>query len=280
MMNRLNKIALVATLSLFGALPAFGGEISTNTAVMQAMDKITGQVDLIEVPVNQEVGFGTFSILVRECKTRTPEETPENFAFVDVVDHTTNRGNINIFKGWMISSSPALNPVAHPIYDVWLIKCIDRKVDTKKQMSTEQLAARDEIEMNRQVTPPNKTLIEPLEQPSSIDNNGEPTDLIPADIEDQKTDTDDEPILPPINNLTQQIDSNYEIPEEGEPEALINISDEPKVVAPAAQQADYETIENIPVSTPSVEPINAPSVQNNEDAISKLEKELSEKVNN
>ncbi len=279
-MNRLNKIALVATLSLFGALPAFGGEISTNTAVMQAMDKITGQVDLIEVPVNQEVGFGTFSILVRECKTRTPEETPENFAFVDVVDHTTNRGNINIFKGWMISSSPALNPVAHPIYDVWLIKCIDRKVDTKKQMSTEQLAARDEIEMNRQVTPPNKTLIEPLEQPSSIDNNGEPTDLIPADIEDQKTDTDDEPILPPINNLTQQIDSNYEIPEEGEPEALINISDEPKVVAPAAQQADYETIENIPVSTPSVEPINAPSVQNNEDAISKLEKELSEKVNN
>ncbi len=279
-MNRLNKIALVATLSLFGALPAFGGEISTNTAVMQAMDKITGQVDLIEVPVNHEVGFGTFSILVRECKTRTPEETPENFAFVDVVDHTTNRGNINIFKGWMISSSPALNPVAHPIYDVWLIKCIDRKVDTKKQMSTEQLAARDEIEMNRQVTPPNKTLIEPLEQPSSIDNNGEPTDLIPADIEDQKTDTDDEPILPPINNLTQQIDSNYEIPEEGEPEALINISDEPKVVAPAAQQADYETIENIPVSTPSVEPINAPSVQNNEDAISKLEKELSEKVNN
>lgn len=279
-MNRLNKIALVATLSLFGALPAFGGEISTNTAVMQAMDKITGQVDLIEVPVNQEVGFGTFSILVRECKTRTPEETPENFAFVDVVDHTTNRGNINIFKGWMISSSPALNPVAHPIYDVWLIKCIDRKVDIKKQMSTEQLAARDEIEMNRQVTPPNKTLIEPLEQPSSIDNNGEPTDLIPADIEDQKTDTDDEPILPPINNLTQQIDSNYEIPEEGEPEALINISDEPKVVAPAAQQADYETIENIPVSTPSVEPINAPSVQNNEDAISKLEKELSEKVNN
>ena len=279
-MNRLNKPAVTAILSLFATFSAFAGEISTNTAVMQAMDKITGQVDLIEVPVNQEIGFGTFSILVRECKTRTPEETPENFAFVDVVDHTTH-GNINIFKGWMMSSSPALNPVAHPIYDVWLIKCVDRKTDIKKRMSAEQLAARDKIEMNRQVAPLNKTLIEPLDQSSSIDNNGEPTALIPDDIE-QKGNTDDEPLLPEINNITPQIDSNYEIPEEGEPEALINIPDEPKVIAPTAQQADYETIENIPVSVDVAKPdiVIASPEPDTDDVISKLESELSAKVNN
>ena len=278
-MNRLNKLALTATLSLFTTFSATAGEISTNTAVMQAMDKITGQVDLIEVPVNQEVGFGTFSIVVRECKTRTPEETPENFAFVDVVDRTTDRGNINIFKGWMISSSPALNPVAHPIYDVWLIKCVDRKTDIKKRMSAEQLAARDEIEMNRQIAPQNKNLIEPIEQSSTIDNDGEPTALIPDNIE-QTTGNEDEPLLPAINNITPQIDSNYEIPEEGEPEALINISDEPQNISPATSTPEYETIENIPVVVDSPKPDAEQQVPDTEDIISKLESELSAKVNN
>lgn len=50
------------------------------------MDKITGMVRVIDLPVNSEVKYGSFSIVVRSCKTRPPEETPENFAFVDIVD--------------------------------------------------------------------------------------------------------------------------------------------------------------------------------------------------
>lgn len=274
-MNKINKFLLTTACLTFTYTTAFGEEISTNTAVMQAMDKITGQVDLIEIPVNQEVGFGTFSILVRECKTRSPEETPENFAFVDVVDNTISHGSINIFKGWMLSSSPALNPVAHPIYDVWLIKCIDRKVNTKKQMSAEQLTARDQIEMNRQTAPAIKET--PYELSSAIENNGEPTNLIPSDIEQKVSKaatTAEGPILPEINNINQHIDSNYEIPEEGEPEALIDIPDEqPTPVAPSVQPADYE---NFSYS----EQVPSTSVENQHDTISRLERELSEKVNN
>ena len=274
-MNKLNKYTLSTAISLIAAFPAFGDEIATNTAVMQAMDKITGQVDLIEVPVNQEVTFGTFSILVRECKTRSPEETPENFAFVDVVDNTISHGSINIFKGWMLSSSPALNPIAHPIYDVWLIKCIDRKTDTSKRLSDKELAARDEIEMNRQVIPEPK--ISP-EQPSTIDNNGEPTALIPADIETQNSDADKEAVSGQINDIPTQIDSNYEIPEEGEPEALINFPDEQPINPQITQPADYETIENI--STISTQPAEHQTEETQQDVISKLESELSAKVNN
>ena len=28
-----------------------------------------------------------------------------------------------IFSGWMFASSPALNPLEHPVYDVWVIDC-------------------------------------------------------------------------------------------------------------------------------------------------------------
>ena len=29
----------------------------------------------------------------------------------------------NIFDGWMIASSPALNPLDHSRYDVWALRC-------------------------------------------------------------------------------------------------------------------------------------------------------------
>ncbi len=119
-------------------------EIQTNMARMQAMDKVTGKVSEIDVPVNGETVFGSFSIVVRYCATRSPEETPENFAFVDVVDNYKTENPVNVFKGWMMSSSPALNAVEHPIYDVWLLNCYDGDISKMKLLSAEELKARDE----------------------------------------------------------------------------------------------------------------------------------------
>ena len=36
----------------------------------------------------------------------------------------------NIFRGWMFASSPALNALEHPVYDVWVIDCKTRAVDS------------------------------------------------------------------------------------------------------------------------------------------------------
>ncbi len=118
-------------------------QLEMNTAQLQAMDKITGRVSEIEVPVNGEVKFGSFSIVVRSCKATPPEETPENYAFVDVADTTKDGKLYNIFKGWMMSSSPALNAVEHPIYDVWLLKCVNKNIDKSRLLSQESLSERD-----------------------------------------------------------------------------------------------------------------------------------------
>ena len=130
----------------FSTLSAGATEISTNIARMQAMDKITGTVRVIDLPVNSEVKYGSFSIVVRSCKTRPPEETPENFAFVDIIDDYKSANPVNIFRGWMVSSSPSLNPVEHPIYDIWLLNCENGKVDPRlKIMTPEELKARNQI---------------------------------------------------------------------------------------------------------------------------------------
>lgn len=37
---------------------------------------------------------------------------------------------VNIFRGWMFASSPALNALEHPVYDVWVIDCKTRDAES------------------------------------------------------------------------------------------------------------------------------------------------------
>ena len=142
----------------FCVCPASAGEIDTNMGQFQAMDKITGRVSIIEVPVGGMVEFGSFSVVLRSCKTRSPEEVPENFAFVDVADKSFGGEEYNIFKGWMFSSSPAVNAVEHPIYDVWLLKCFDGDVKGKTLLSAEALAERDNLPRLSEVVALNESM--------------------------------------------------------------------------------------------------------------------------
>ena len=120
MKKRTSLVAICAAVAGMAAAPAFAAEISTNAALMQAMDKVTGRVNKITVPVNSKIAFGDFSLVLRACKKRPAEETPENFAFVDVADKSFGTDEYSIFRGWMLSSAPGMNAIQHPIYDVWL----------------------------------------------------------------------------------------------------------------------------------------------------------------
>ena len=138
------SVAIATTVSLI-SLSAFAAEIPTNAALMQAMDKVTGRVNKITVPVKGKIAFGDFSLVLRACKKRPAEETPENFAFIDVTDKSFGSDEYNIFRGWIISSTPGINAIEHPIYDVWLLECINTKVNEKELVSVEELAKRDSM---------------------------------------------------------------------------------------------------------------------------------------
>lgn len=120
-------------------------EISTNAALMQAMDKVTGRVNKITVPVNSKVTYGDFSLVLRACKKRSAEETPENFAFIDVADKSFGKDEYNIFRGWVLSSTPGISAIEHPIYDIWLLECIDTEIDKKMLLTEAELEARNKL---------------------------------------------------------------------------------------------------------------------------------------
>ncbi len=92
-------------------------------AVLRGLDKVTGRATDVFAPSGVPVRFGSLSITVRYCHTVPPEEPPETTAFLQVDDVDPQNHATRIFSGWMFASTPALNAVEHPIYDVWVITC-------------------------------------------------------------------------------------------------------------------------------------------------------------
>ncbi|MEO1038325.1 MAG: DUF2155 domain-containing protein [Pseudomonadota bacterium] len=99
-----------------------------SVAVLRGLDKVTARTRDFEAPVGEVVEFGALSLTVQYCRKRPPEEPPEVFAFIEIDDRRTDGSGREtegeqVFSGWMFASSPALNALEHPVYDVWVIDC-------------------------------------------------------------------------------------------------------------------------------------------------------------
>ena len=91
--------------------------------MMRGLDKITGRPTSITAQIGKPVQFATLTITARFCYSTPQSETPETAAFVQIEDHRPDQPARRIFSGWMYASSPGLNGVEHPLYDVWVISC-------------------------------------------------------------------------------------------------------------------------------------------------------------
>ena len=91
---------------------------------LKGLDKITGKASIIMAPLNVPVKFATLTITARTCYSTPPSETPETSAFLQIIDHRPDQPERRAFSGWMYASTPGLNSLQHPLYDVWVISCI------------------------------------------------------------------------------------------------------------------------------------------------------------
>jgi hypothetical protein len=100
-----------------------------DTAVLRGLDKVTATTRDFEAPVGEDVSFFALTINVKRCAKRPPEMQPETIVGMEVFDRQTDGagneiGSKRIFSGWMFGSSPGLNPLEHPVYDVWVVDCL------------------------------------------------------------------------------------------------------------------------------------------------------------
>jgi hypothetical protein len=115
-------LVVVLFLSVAGARDAQAA-IEGDTVVLQGLDKVTARVWSFDVRIGDTVRFGTLEIQPRFCERTPPEEPPESKAFMDIYEVREGEERSDLFHGWMFASSPALNALEHPVYDVWLLDC-------------------------------------------------------------------------------------------------------------------------------------------------------------
>ena len=100
--------------------------IEKKYASFKLLNKTTNKVSTKEIMVSSKISWETLNIEVLYCGSTPPTEIPEDYVLIDVYD-TINNENTNIYKGWMISSSPDVTPLENPIYDLWLVDCSNDK---------------------------------------------------------------------------------------------------------------------------------------------------------
>jgi hypothetical protein len=123
-----NSAWLVPLLAALSAAPAVAQStaplaVAGAVGVLQTLDKVTGRVRVLEAPVGEPVQFGPLTIVVRACRKRAPEEPPETAAFLEIVERKNGEAPVDLFKGWMFASSPAVSALEHPVYDGWVNDC-------------------------------------------------------------------------------------------------------------------------------------------------------------
>lgn len=105
--------------------------IRGKAAVLRTLDKVTATTKDYTVKVGDTLNYGSLAVEVKHCEKKPPEEIPETFAFLQILETKTDgQGEATephkIFSGWMLASRPAISALDHPVYDVWVVGCNTR----------------------------------------------------------------------------------------------------------------------------------------------------------
>ena len=127
--TQLGKINFILILIYFFlivfSLPITALENSNEQFIeIKILDKVSSKTNLLKIKNGEEKKFQNLLIKSLKCKNSEFDDSPEITAYIQVKDITNKNNNeVFIFNGWTFSSSPAINPFDHPVYDIWLTKC-------------------------------------------------------------------------------------------------------------------------------------------------------------
>jgi len=110
-------------------------------ARLEALDKVTGRISVLDVALDTPTRFGTLDIVVRACRLRPPELPPDSAAFLEIGERRNESAEAtSLFSGWMFASSPGLSTLEHPVYDVIVRECRGVADETDAESSSGEAA--------------------------------------------------------------------------------------------------------------------------------------------
>jgi len=87
--------------------------------------------------ISPNILFGSQWIEGR-CVYSKPIFKPESLALIKIKDNSDRLSEVE-FRGWMFASSPALNALENPVYDISVLACKNSVKQSKKSSSVEPI---------------------------------------------------------------------------------------------------------------------------------------------
>ena len=91
---------------------------------LTALDKITAKTSSIKLAIGDKKIFGSLEIQALKCQLSEGSDTSDTVAYIQVKDLSAKDNNQDfLFNGWTFASSPTLQSIDHPVYDLWITSC-------------------------------------------------------------------------------------------------------------------------------------------------------------
>ena len=91
---------------------------------IRALDKITAKTSEIRLAIGEKEFFGPLEITALKCQLSENNDSKDTVAYLQVKDLSAKDNNqVFLFNGWTFASSPTLQSIDHPVYDLWIISC-------------------------------------------------------------------------------------------------------------------------------------------------------------
>ena len=91
---------------------------------LTALDKITAKTSSFKLAIGDKKFFGPLEIKVLECQFSEGNVGSDAVAYIQVKDLSDkDNDRVFLFNGWTFASSPTLQSMDHPIYDLWITGC-------------------------------------------------------------------------------------------------------------------------------------------------------------
>ena len=87
---------------------------------LRVLDKVTGEVTDVIMATGETKQLGYLRLTMNQC--RYPRSNPSGDAYAAITAWSRDAAE-PVFSGWIVASSPALNAMDHPRYDVWVLRC-------------------------------------------------------------------------------------------------------------------------------------------------------------
>ena len=123
-----NFILILLVLSLF--LSIAKSEVNTKSqkeekfVEIKILDKVSSKNKTLTIEIEKETQFQNLIIKAMKCKNSEFDDNPDITAYLQVKDLSAKDNNqVFLFNGWTFASSPTLQSIDHPIYDLWITSC-------------------------------------------------------------------------------------------------------------------------------------------------------------